>query len=112
MTSWAPEHSEFVSACRESVAYLPKYQDLARELNINIIPGTICEAEDGEIGADERQQLLTSSPPGQASSSPLIRSEIFGTQNARISSRRTQRLTLPSTPHSIAATANPSVLGF
>ena len=43
LTSWCPQHPEFVSACGKSVAYLPKYQALARELNINIVPGTICE---------------------------------------------------------------------
>jgi predicted amidohydrolase len=41
LTSWVPEHPDFVACCAESVAYLPRYQALARELNIHIVPGTI-----------------------------------------------------------------------
>ncbi|KAK3401924.1 carbon-nitrogen hydrolase [Sordaria brevicollis] len=46
LTAWCPSHPSFVSACAESSinnVYLSRYQDLARELNINIVPGTICE---------------------------------------------------------------------
>ncbi|KAK4155690.1 putative chaperone binding protein [Chaetomidium leptoderma] len=43
LTSWCPDHPDFISACAESATYLPRYQALARELNINIVPGTICE---------------------------------------------------------------------
>lgn len=43
LTSWAPEHPEFQSAIRDSVPYLQRYQSLAKELGISIVPGTICE---------------------------------------------------------------------
>ncbi len=43
LTSWCPENPDFVSAGAETAKYLPKYQELARELNINIVPGTIFE---------------------------------------------------------------------
>ncbi|KAH6843188.1 carbon-nitrogen hydrolase [Chaetomium sp. MPI-CAGE-AT-0009] len=43
LTSWCPDHPDFVAACAESATYLPHYQALARDLNINIVPGTICE---------------------------------------------------------------------
>lgn len=43
LTSWVPEHPDFVASCAESLAYLPRYQALARELNIHIVPGTIVE---------------------------------------------------------------------
>ncbi|KAK7419463.1 hypothetical protein QQZ08_010833 [Neonectria magnoliae] len=43
LTSWVPDDPDFLSATHESASYLSKYQDLARELNINIVPGTICE---------------------------------------------------------------------
>lgn len=46
LTAWCPSHPSFVSACAESSVdntYLSQYQALARELNINIVPGTICE---------------------------------------------------------------------
>ncbi|CAK7270345.1 hypothetical protein SEPCBS57363_004056 [Sporothrix epigloea] len=44
LTSWVPEHPEFVSACAASAAYLARYQELAREVNISIVSGTIVEA--------------------------------------------------------------------
>ncbi|EEU37928.1 uncharacterized protein NECHADRAFT_88256 [Fusarium vanettenii 77-13-4] len=53
LTSWAPEHVDFVSASKKSAGCLAKYQDLARELNINIVPGTICEVHMAENGKDE-----------------------------------------------------------
>lgn len=43
LTSWVPEDANFIAASRDSVAYLARYQALARDLNINIVPGTICE---------------------------------------------------------------------
>jgi predicted amidohydrolase len=43
LTSWAPEHPDFISSCRASTAYLSRYQTLARELDIHIVPGTIIE---------------------------------------------------------------------
>ncbi|PSS03413.1 carbon-nitrogen hydrolase [Coniella lustricola] len=44
LTSWTPDHPGFVDACADSEAYLERYQSLARELNISIVPGTICES--------------------------------------------------------------------
>ncbi|KAL2138554.1 hypothetical protein VTI28DRAFT_6608 [Corynascus sepedonium] len=46
LTSWCPDHPDFVTACAESATYLSRYQALARELDINIVPGTICEIHD------------------------------------------------------------------
>ncbi|KAK4038213.1 hypothetical protein C8A01DRAFT_37857 [Parachaetomium inaequale] len=43
LTSWCPDHPDFIAACAESATYLPRYQALARDLHINIVPGTICE---------------------------------------------------------------------
>lgn len=43
LTSWVPEDPAFGPSCAESPAYLKKYQELARELNICIVPGTILE---------------------------------------------------------------------
>ncbi|KAH7243814.1 hypothetical protein MRS44_017206 [Fusarium solani] len=48
LTSWEPEHPDFFAATIESKPYLANYQALARKLNINIVPGTICEAYLGE----------------------------------------------------------------
>jgi predicted amidohydrolase len=43
LTSWAPEHPDFISSCTASIAYLPRYRALAQELAIHIVPGTIIE---------------------------------------------------------------------
>ncbi|KAI0537735.1 carbon-nitrogen hydrolase [Xylaria digitata] len=43
LTSWAPEHPDFVASCAQSMFYLRRYQALARELNIHIVPGTFVE---------------------------------------------------------------------
>ncbi|KAH7122925.1 carbon-nitrogen hydrolase [Dactylonectria macrodidyma] len=56
LTSWVPEHPDFLSATRESASFLAKYQELARELNINIVPGTICEFRTG-AEADKPEEL-------------------------------------------------------
>ncbi|KAF5006937.1 hypothetical protein FDECE_6713 [Fusarium decemcellulare] len=53
LTSWVPDHPDFISATKKSTGYLAKYQELAKELNINIVPGTICEAHPAENGKDE-----------------------------------------------------------
>lgn len=53
LTSWVPDHPEFIAATRDSMAYLAKYQELARELNISIVPGTICEVH--ELGPDDEE---------------------------------------------------------
>ncbi|KAI0435976.1 carbon-nitrogen hydrolase [Xylaria telfairii] len=44
LTSWVPEHPDFAASCAQSMAYLRRYQALAQELNIHIVPGTIVEA--------------------------------------------------------------------
>ncbi|PTB62713.1 carbon-nitrogen hydrolase [Trichoderma citrinoviride] len=43
LTSWVPEDPTFAEACAASAKYLPRYKELARELNIHIVPGTIVE---------------------------------------------------------------------
>ncbi|KAH9434143.1 hypothetical protein MCOR02_006166 [Pyricularia oryzae] len=59
LTSWVPDNPRFLSSCAASAAYLERYQALARELNIHIVPGTICEVHSVDAQA---------SPPTDASS--------------------------------------------
>lgn len=54
LTSWDTNHPGFRDACEASNAYLVKYQELARRLGINIVPGTICGPPEGN-GEDEDQ---------------------------------------------------------
>lgn len=64
LTSWAPEHPDFISSTTESVTYLARYQDLARELNINIVPGTICEVHPlSDESTNDDPTTTTSVPP-------------------------------------------------
>ncbi|ROV96013.1 hypothetical protein VMCG_08003 [Cytospora schulzeri] len=53
LTSWVPQHPDFITACADSEAYLPRYQALARELDISIVPGTICESHPATEHAPE-----------------------------------------------------------
>ncbi|KAH0496014.1 hypothetical protein TgHK011_009535 [Trichoderma gracile] len=43
LTSWVPEDPTFAEACAASATYLHQYQELARVLNIHIVPGTVVE---------------------------------------------------------------------
>ncbi|KAI2607953.1 putative hydrolase, carbon-nitrogen family [Hypoxylon sp. NC1633] len=43
LTSWVPDEPNFWESCADSGSYLKKYQELAKELNICIVPGTIVE---------------------------------------------------------------------
>ncbi|GAP88292.2 putative carbon-nitrogen hydrolase [Rosellinia necatrix] len=45
LTSWAPEEAGFRGSCADYAVYLRKYQDLAKELSICIVPGTMIETE-------------------------------------------------------------------
>jgi predicted amidohydrolase len=44
LTSWVPKDPAFVGLCDEWEVYLKKYQDLAKECKICIVPGTIVES--------------------------------------------------------------------
>ncbi|KXJ88386.1 carbon-nitrogen hydrolase [Microdochium bolleyi] len=55
LTSWVPEDAKFRDACLESASYLKKYQALAKELSICIVPGTIVE---GSSEADDNESLF------------------------------------------------------
>jgi predicted amidohydrolase len=41
LTSWVPDSPEFIPACRSYKTYLDSYCQLAAELHINIVPGTL-----------------------------------------------------------------------
>ncbi|KAI1387229.1 putative hydrolase, carbon-nitrogen family [Hypoxylon trugodes] len=45
LTSWVPDEPNFRESCADSATYLKRYQELAKELNICIVPGTIIELE-------------------------------------------------------------------
>ncbi|KAH8666446.1 carbon-nitrogen hydrolase [Xylariales sp. PMI_506] len=43
LTSWVPNDPNFKQVCADATQYLSKYQELAKELGICIVPGTIVE---------------------------------------------------------------------
>ncbi|KAI1326740.1 carbon-nitrogen hydrolase [Xylariaceae sp. FL0255] len=49
LNSWVPDEPEFKATCAQSPEYLKKYQGLAKELSVNIVPGTFLEAVDDTI---------------------------------------------------------------
>lgn len=65
LTSWCPEKPGFIDSSKESYTYLAKYQELARELNINIVPGTICDSHPSPVRAEDEEPSvkLPGNPP-------------------------------------------------
>lgn len=54
LTNWVPEDPQFFPLCKQWNDYLHRYQELAKELKICIVPGTIVEAhKDEETGEDQ-----------------------------------------------------------
>lgn len=54
LTSWAPDHPDFIPACSQWQRYLDAYKSLARTLNICIVPGTIVEWHQDATTAEEK----------------------------------------------------------
>lgn len=55
LLNWVPTDPKFNEACSQWQTYLQKYQDLAKECNINVVPGTIIELHDA---GTPRERLL------------------------------------------------------
>lgn len=55
LLNWVPQDPKFKEACSQWETYLNKYIDLAKECNINIVPGTIIELHDA---GTEKERLL------------------------------------------------------
>ena len=54
LANWVPESPSFIPICRQWKTYLEKFQTLARECNICIVPGTIVEAHKDSESGEER----------------------------------------------------------
>ncbi|KAJ8110746.1 hypothetical protein OPT61_g6487 [Boeremia exigua] len=54
LTSWVPKDPSFAGLCDEWETYLKKYQELAKECGICIVPGTIVEGHRGEQRKEDR----------------------------------------------------------
>nr|POE89746.1 nitrilase like 1 [Quercus suber] len=55
LLNWLPHDEKFKEACSHWETYLTKYRNLAKECNINVVPGTLVELHDA--GSDEERLL-------------------------------------------------------
>ncbi|ETN42763.1 uncharacterized protein HMPREF1541_01921 [Cyphellophora europaea CBS 101466] len=70
LTSWVPDDPQFATIARTAYSYVSKYQQLAKELKVNIVPGTIVTSDPSqrsngvavEASASENAALLNISP--------------------------------------------------
>ena len=53
LLNWVPKDPKFKAACSQWETYLTRYRDLAKELNINIVPGTIIELHKPDTPEEE-----------------------------------------------------------
>ena len=54
LTSWVPKAEGFLELCDQWETYLKKYQELARECHICIVPGTLVERHTDAENEDEK----------------------------------------------------------
>ncbi|KAF2268032.1 carbon-nitrogen hydrolase [Lojkania enalia] len=54
LTNWLPKDEKFVELCEQWETYLKKYQELAKECGICIVPGTIVETHKGAEKEEDR----------------------------------------------------------
>ncbi|KAF2271784.1 carbon-nitrogen hydrolase [Westerdykella ornata] len=54
LTSWVPQEPTFLPLCDQWETYLKKYQALAKECNICIVPGTLVESHRGASSAEDK----------------------------------------------------------
>ncbi|KAF1932993.1 carbon-nitrogen hydrolase [Didymella exigua CBS 183.55] len=54
LTNWLPKDPSFAGLCDQWETYLKKYQELAKECGICIVPGTIVEGHRGEEKEEDR----------------------------------------------------------
>ncbi|KAK5625071.1 hypothetical protein RRF57_000787 [Xylaria bambusicola] len=57
LTSWEPDHPDFVTRCWEALDYIPRYQALARELHVRIVLGTTVVPSDTASSNSEGTEL-------------------------------------------------------
>ncbi|KAF2016114.1 carbon-nitrogen hydrolase [Aaosphaeria arxii CBS 175.79] len=54
LTNWLPKDPNFIGLCEQWETYLKKYQELAKECEICIVPGTIVETHSGAEKEEDR----------------------------------------------------------
>jgi predicted amidohydrolase len=118
LSGWAPEDPAFASTARDSPTYLQKYRDLAKELNICIVPGTLLEfassaADPGEhpdSPAPEKETQNQSSKQKLQNTAYFINADgsLAGTytkKNLWVGPERTHLTSSGRTPHPVFTTS-------
>lgn len=103
LSSWATDSEVLKRAAQESAAYLQRYQDLARELGICIVPGTLLEP----VAAQDTSE--SSGVSSSSSSSSGIANVCYFIDNKGQISGRYQKKNLwhPERPHLAADATTP-----
>lgn len=111
LTSWVPEDPQFAIIAQTAYQYVPRYQELAKELKINIVPGTIVTidpnspppaASNGTASASIKHPVLLNIAPFISYTGELLGS--YTKANLWIP----ERTVLTSGPDSVRATNNNS----
>ncbi|OJD25004.1 hypothetical protein ACJ73_03636 [Blastomyces percursus] len=79
LTSWAPDDPKFATLASEAWDYILKYQEIAKELNINIVPSTVVTTDPNSASYPKAPQELPkpdvydfATPEGGSTSAPLL----------------------------------------
>lgn len=72
LTSWVPNDLLFTKLALTAYSYISKYQDLARELKINIVPGTIVTADQSAQNGVTSSTASENDKPALLNISPFI----------------------------------------
>ncbi|RVX68638.1 hypothetical protein B0A52_07065 [Exophiala mesophila] len=68
LTSWVPDDPQFAIIAQTAYDYVAKYQELAKELKINIVPGTIVTVDPSSAAARESN----GTGPASTNTSPAL----------------------------------------
>jgi len=72
LSGWVPEDPQFAVLAQTAYQYVPRYQDLARELKINIVPGTIVTVDPNAPPPGATNGATPTKPPALLNIAPFI----------------------------------------
>jgi predicted amidohydrolase len=72
LSGWIPDDPKFTEIAQTAYQYVPKYQDLAKELKINIVPGTIVAVDPQAHKSGESNGDTESKSPPLLNTAPFI----------------------------------------
>lgn len=78
LTNWLPKDPKFASICADWKTYVEKYQALAKECNICIVPGTIVQTNDDVPAPSPAPQPTSSADPSSLTPPDAVASNTGG----------------------------------